>query len=124
MNDYKEGFRMFSVVLRNELDSKDSNVKNHENISSVLNEYLDVFPEDLPEGLPARRTETDFLIELREEIKTIRKGLYCMSSTELAEIKKQVKYLIEMGFVRPRKRPWEFPVLFASRKDGSLRFCV
>ncbi len=47
-----------------------------------------------------------------------------MSHTELAEIKKQLEYLIEMGFVRPSKSPWASPVLFASKKNGSLRFCV
>ncbi len=40
------------------------------------------------------------------------------------EIKKQVEKLIDMGFVRPSKSPWASPVLFASKKDGSLRFCV
>ena len=52
MNDYSKGCQMFSIVLRNESDSKNSNVKNREDISSVLNEYMDVFPEDLPKRLP------------------------------------------------------------------------
>ena len=47
-----------------------------------------------------------------------------MSHTELAEIRKQVEYRIEMEFVRPSKSPWASPVLFESKKDGTLRFCV
>ena len=47
-----------------------------------------------------------------------------MSHTELAEIRKQVEYWIHMGFVRPSKSPWASLVLFASKKDGTLRFCV
>ena len=47
-----------------------------------------------------------------------------MSHTELDEIKKQVEKLLHMSFVRPSKSPWASPVLFASKKDGSLRFCV
>lgn len=44
-----------------------------------------------------------------------------MSSTELAEIKNQVEYLIEMQFGRPCKSPWASPVLCACKKDGILR---
>ena len=69
MNDYNKGFQMYSVILHNESDSKNSNVNNHEDISSVLNEYVDLFPEDLPKGLLPKRTETDFQIELKEDIK-------------------------------------------------------
>ena len=47
-----------------------------------------------------------------------------MYHTELAEIKKQVEHLIEMGFVRPRKRPWASSVLLLIKKYGSLRFYV
>ncbi len=47
-----------------------------------------------------------------------------MYHTELAEIKKQVEHLIEMGFLRPRKRPWASSVLLLIKKDRSLRFYV
>ena len=123
MNDYNKGCQMFFVIMRNEPHSEISNVKNHEDISSVRNEYMDLFPEDIPKGLPWKYRNW-FQIELKEDVKPIKKGLYRISITELAEIKKQVEYLIRMGFVRPSKSPWAFPVLFASRKDVSLRLCV
>jgi len=44
--------------------------------------------------------------------------------TELEETKRQVAKLLEQGFVRPSTSPWASPVLFASKKDGGLRFCV
>ena len=46
-----------------------------------------------------------------------------MSATELEETKKQVDKLLEPGFVKSSTTPWASPVLFASKKDGVLRFC-
>ena len=51
MNDYNKVCQMCSVILRNESDSENSSLKNLEDILSVLNEYMDVFPEDLLKGL-------------------------------------------------------------------------
>ena len=94
---------MFSVILRNEPVTNDSDVKNHEDSSSVLIGYVNVFLEDLPKGLQPKRTAKGFQIDLKKEVKPIKNGLYRMSHTELGEIKIQVEDLIEMGFVRPRK---------------------
>ena len=94
------------------------------NITEVLSEYSEVFREHLPKWLPPNRTEEDFRIELKEGTKPISKGLYRMSHTEIDEIKAQIVELLHMGFVRPSKSPWASPLLFASKKDGSLRFCV
>ena len=38
---------MFSVILQNEFYSKNSDVKNHKDISPVLKEYMDLFSADL-----------------------------------------------------------------------------
>ena len=104
MNGYNKGSQMFSEIMRNESSSKNCNIKNHEEISSVLDEYMDVLPEDLPVGL-LKRTDTDFHIELKEDVKPTKKCFSRTSSTELVGIRKQVECLIEMGFVRPSKSP-------------------
>ena len=62
-----------------------------------------MFPEDLPKGIPPKRTETDFQIKLKEYVKLIKKGPCRMSNTELAEIKKHVEYQMKTGVVRPSK---------------------
>ena len=79
---------MLSVILCNETVSNDSDVKNHEELSSVVMDYMDVFPEDLTNELVPKRTKEDFTIDLKEELKPINKGLFNMSHTELAEIRK------------------------------------
>ena len=123
MNDFNNGYPMFSVVMH-DVENNDKELKNHEDISRVLQEYIDVFPEELPKGLPPKRASEDFKIVLKQDAKPVKKGLYRMSRTELEETRKQVEKLIDLGFVRPSKSPWASPVLFASKKDGGLRFCI
>ena len=120
--DYKLGFPMFATILREVRG--DTKGRRHPDIEALLSKYMDVFPEELPEGLPPKRPQGDFQIELKEDSKPVKKGLYRMSPTELEETKKQVAKLLEQEFVRPSTSPWAAPVLFASKKDGGLRFCV
>ena len=122
VNGYKYECPIFSVLLRNENLNYSNCVNKNAWFSTVLWEYSDVSPEELPKELPPKRTNEDFEIELKKGAKSIRKGLYRLSHSELDEIKKQVKHLIQMCFVRPSKSPWASPVLFASRKSVILRF--
>ena len=50
--------------------------------------------------------------------------IYKLSPLELDKAKKQIKYMLEHGFIRPSESPWGALVLFAPRKDGGLRFCI
>jgi hypothetical protein len=47
-----------------------------------------------------------------------------MSPKELEEVNKQLKKLVENDMIRPSASPWAAPVIFARKKDGSLRMCV
>jgi hypothetical protein len=89
---------------------------------SVVQEYLDVFPEEL-NSLPPDR-EIEFIIELLPGTVPISKRPYRMPINELEELKKQIAELQEKGFIRPSSSPWGAPVLFVKKKDGSLRMCV
>jgi hypothetical protein len=42
----------------------------------------------------------------------------------LAELKVQLKDLLDKGFIRPSSSPWGCPVLFVSKKDKGLCLCV
>jgi hypothetical protein len=88
----------------------------------VVNEYLDVFPEELP-GMPPDR-DIEFVIDLVPETSPIAKRPYRMAASELAELKKQLEELQQSGFIRPSLSPWGAPVLFVKKKDGSMRMCV
>jgi hypothetical protein len=47
-----------------------------------------------------------------------------MSSDELDELKKELKKLLEQGFVRLSASPWGSPVLFVEKKDSTKRMCI
>ena len=84
-----------------------------ENIPVVC-EYPDVFPEELP-GMPPDR-EVEFIIELMPGTAPISKQPYRMPPNELKELKKQLKILLDKGFIRPISSPWGCPALFVKKK--------
>jgi hypothetical protein len=47
-----------------------------------------------------------------------------MTPKELAELKVQLKELLDKGYIRPNSSPWGCPALFVKKKDQSLRLCV
>ena len=90
---------------------------------SVLSEFSDVFPPQLPNHLPPRR-DVDHRIELTQTSPPTLRSVYRMSPAELDELKKQLDELVASGFIRPSKSPFGAPVLFVKKKDGSMRMCV
>ena len=88
----------------------------------IVCEYPDVFPDELP-GMPPDR-DIEFIIELMPGSRPIYKKPYRMGSEELAELKKQLDEQLRKGFIRPSASPWGSPVLFVSKKDGTIRLCV
>jgi hypothetical protein len=88
----------------------------------VVNEYPDVFLDDLP-GMPPDR-DIEFSIELLPGTAPISKRPYGMDVKDLAELKKQIEELLSKGFIRPSSSPRGAPTLFVDNKDGSRRMCV
>jgi hypothetical protein len=44
---------------------------------------------------------------------------YGMAAKQLAELKDQIKELIEKGYIRPSSPPWGAPMIFIPKKDGT-----
>jgi hypothetical protein len=88
----------------------------------VVNEFSNVFPEELPGMLPDR--DIDFVIELKPGTASIYKTSFRMTTPELVELKEHIKELLEKGFIRPSSSPWGAPVIFVPKKDGTQRLCV
>jgi len=85
-------------------------------------EFPEVFPDEIPDVLPER--EVEFLIDIVPDTKPVSMGLYCMSASELVELKKQLKDLLDKKFVRSSVSPWGASVLLVKKKDGSMRLCI
>ncbi|XP_057426326.1 uncharacterized protein LOC130719734 [Lotus japonicus] len=96
----------------------DSDVRN----ISIVQDYVDVFPEDVP-GLPPVR-ETEFSIDIMPGTGPISMVPYRMAPAELMELAKQLDDLSSNGFIRPSVSPWGAPVLLVKNKDGRSRLCV
>jgi hypothetical protein len=88
----------------------------------VVQEYPDVFPEELP-GMPPDH-DIEFLIELLPGTPPISKRPYRMPVNELVELKKQIVELQAKEFIHPSSLPWGAPVLFVEKKDGTQQICV
>ena len=74
-----------------------------------MKDYPDVFLEKLP-GMPPDR-DIEFLIELLPGTGPISKRPHRMPANDLEEIKKQIKELLEKGYIRWSSSPWGAPVL-------------
>jgi hypothetical protein len=70
---------------------------------SVVKEFMDVFPEELPGMSPER--EVEFYIDLIPGTAPIAKRPYRMAPTELAELKLQITELQQKGYIRPSPSP-------------------
>jgi hypothetical protein len=107
-------------------------VANHVNVNQldasersevpVVNEFLDVFPRDLPSMPPDR--DIEFVIELKPGTTPIYKNPFRMTTPELAELEEHNKELLDKGFIHPSSSPWGAPVIFVPKKGGTQRLCV
>ena len=124
---FKKGYNKsepcYLAVTRLETDGELGKLEVPKEIERVLDEFKDVMPKELPKKLPPRR-EVDHTIELEPGSKPPAKAPYRMPPPELEELRKQLKDLLDAGYIRPSKAPYGAPVLFQRKKDGSLRMCI
>lgn len=88
----------------------------------VVNEFPEVFPDEIPDVPPER--EVEFSIDLVPRTKPVSMAPYRMSASELAELKKQLEDMLDKKLVRPSVSPWGAPMLLVKKKDGSMRLCI
>nr|GFC07008.1 reverse transcriptase domain-containing protein [Tanacetum cinerariifolium] len=86
--------------LQVELDEDKSKGKRLEDVP-VVQEFPEVFPEDLPARAP-----------------------YRLAPYEMKELADQLQEFNDKGFIRPSSSPWGAPVLFVKKKDESFRMCI
>ncbi|GJR93703.1 putative reverse transcriptase domain-containing protein [Tanacetum coccineum] len=116
-NVVTEGCQVFMIQVM----EKKADEKRLEDIS-VVKEFPDVFPEDLP-GIPPVR-QVEFQIDLIPGATPIARTPYRLAPSEMQELSNQLQELTDRGFIRPSTSPWGAPVLFVKKKDGSFRMCI
>ncbi|CAM8977654.1 unnamed protein product [Rhodiola kirilowii] len=91
--------------------------------SRVLQDYKDVFPREVPAGLPPLRG-IEHQIDLIPGASFPNRPPYCTNPEETKDIQRQVQKLLNKGYVRERLSPCAVPVILVPKKDGSWRMCV
>ncbi|GJR94531.1 hypothetical protein Tco_0266705 [Tanacetum coccineum] len=117
----EKGFPIFLAhVTTKEVEDK-SKKKRLEDVP-IVQDFPEVFPEDLP-GLPPTR-QVEFQIDLVPGAAPVARAPYRLAPSEMKELSEQLKELSDKGFIRPSSSPWGAPVLFVKKKDGSFRMCI
>jgi hypothetical protein len=92
-------------------------------VVNLLQEYADVFPTDLPSGLPPLRG-IEHQIDLIPGSSLPNRALYHTNPDETKEIQRQVQTLLDKGYIHESLSPCSVPVLLVLKKDGSWHMCV
>ncbi len=95
----------------------------HPLMEHILLRYADVFPAELPKGLPPAR-DIDHRIDVLTNSEPPSKPTYRFSPRENDELKRQLTDLFAKGFIQPSKSPYGAPVLFVRKKNGKMRLCM
>ncbi|GJU15675.1 putative reverse transcriptase domain-containing protein, partial [Tanacetum coccineum] len=117
----EKGFPIFLAhITAKEVEDK-SEKKRLEDVP-IVQDFPEVFPEDLS-GLPPTR-QVEFQIDLVPGAAPVARAPYRLAPSEMKELSEQLKELSDKGFIRPSSSPWGAPVLFVKKKDGSFRMCI
>ncbi|GJR95557.1 putative reverse transcriptase domain-containing protein [Tanacetum coccineum] len=116
-----KGCHVFLANITTTKDEDKSKEKRLEDVP-VVQEFPEVFPEDLP-GIPPTR-QVEFRIDLVPGATPVARALYRLALSKMKELAEQLQELTDKGFIRPSSSPWGAPVLFVKKKDGSFRMCI
>ena len=92
-------------------------------VANVLQEYSDVFPSEVPAGLPPLRG-IEHQIDLIPGAVLPNRAPSRTNLEETKEIQRQVQELLDKGYVRESLSPCAVPVILVPKKDGTWRMCV
>nr|GME20800.1 putative retrotransposon polyprotein [Ipomoea batatas] len=92
-------------------------------IDELLADFSDLFPKEMPKGLPPLRG-IEHQIDFVPGSTLPNRPAYKTNPIEAREIQKQVEELLEIGHIRESLSPCAVPVLIVPKKDGTWRMCV
>ncbi|XP_042446435.1 uncharacterized protein LOC122031383, partial [Zingiber officinale] len=89
----------------------------------ILQDFEDVFPKEVPHGLPPMRG-IEHQIDLIPGASLPNRPAYRSNPQETKEIQNQVEELLQKGWVRESLSPCAVPVILVPKKDGTWRMCT
>jgi hypothetical protein len=104
-------------------NTKDKNEDLLTALQQVLQQFKDVFLEELPSQLPLLR-DVQHVIHLVPGSSLPYLPYYRMSPAEHEELKRQVQELLDKGFITDSLSTCVVLALLTPKKDGSYRMCI
>ncbi|XP_038973772.1 uncharacterized protein LOC103697756 isoform X1 [Phoenix dactylifera] len=92
-------------------------------VVTLLQEFEDIFPKEIPNGLPPLRG-IEHQIDFMPGSTIPNRPAYRANPEETKEIQRQVDELVKKGIVRESLSPCSVPVILVPKKDGTWRMCV
>ncbi|GJY82975.1 hypothetical protein Tco_0496351 [Tanacetum coccineum] len=102
----EKGFPIFLAHVTAK-EVKDKSEKKRLKDVPIVQDFPEVFPEDLP-GLPPTR-QVEFQIDLVPGAAPVARAPYRLAPSEMKELSEQLKELSDKGFIRPSSSPWGAP---------------
>ena len=90
---------------------------------SLLQEFEDVFQEEVPSGLPTIRG-IEHQIDFIPGVVIPNRATYRSNPEETKELQRQFEELMSKGYVRESMSPCALLVLLVPKKDGMWRMCI
>ncbi|XP_074266899.1 uncharacterized protein LOC141590191 [Silene latifolia] len=92
-------------------------------IEPLIHKFRDVFPKELPSGLPPLRG-FEHHIDLVPSVVLPNRPAYRSDPAATKELQYQIEELMSKGFVRESLSPCAVPALLVPNKDGTWRMCL
>ena len=93
-------------------------------VQGLQKEFIDVFPDELPAGVPPSRDSQPFNIHLKEGTRPFGRYGPRMTEENTQTAGKMIKELLAKGFIRPSRSPWGSPMFLVDKPDGSKRMVI
>ncbi|XP_074298964.1 uncharacterized protein LOC141629955 [Silene latifolia] len=118
--DLARGERTYVLLVR-ELGSV--GMCDDRGVQGLLEEFRDVFPDELPDGLPPLRG-IEHQIDLIPGTTLPNKPAYRCNPKEAKELHRQVQEFIDRGYVQESLSTCAVPALLVPKKEGTWRMCI
>lgn len=91
--------------------------------NKLIEEFGDVITQKDFQNVPPNK-EVQHKIILMENTDPVWRNQYRLGRREQEELQVQIAELLEKKFIKPSVSPYNSPILFVKKKDGSYRLCI